>query len=298
MKLNEIKRLKKYFENCEEVLMAFVFGSQSKDVAIKASDWDIAVYFKPKNKNPLDLFHRKIEWEEQDSEYPEEDKVWGDLIDILQTDNVDLVILNRAAANIATAAIKGQPLVIKNYGLYLEFMLLITKEAEDYYDFVQDYYAISQRSLSLNPQDRERLIKTVDFMEKEMALYSYFSNLSKKVYEDEILKRHEVEKWLENIVVATIDISKIVVGSEKKLIPDTYREAVSKAIQILKLPNEFADNLARWVKLRNVITHEYLDIKWKKISNFIQGSEPYLQKFISATKKYIQIFPSPTVTKK
>ncbi len=285
---SKIKKLKKYFESREEILMAFVFGSQAKDVAVEVSDWDIAVYFKPKQDDHLDVrFHGEVEWEEQGREYPEEDKVWGDLIDILQTDNVDLVILNRIPANIAVSAIKGQPLVIKDYRLYLEFMLLITKEAEDYYDFVQDYYTISQRSLSLNPQDRERLIKTVDFMEKEIELYSYFSNFTKEEYEDEILKRHEVEKWLENIVVAAVDISKIIVGSEKKLIPDTYREAVSKAIQILKLSDELADNLARWVKLRNVITHEYLDIKWKKISNFIQNSNPYLQTFIDAVKKLL-----------
>ena len=82
--------------------------------------------------------HGIIEWEEQNREYPEEDKIWGDLIDILQTDNVDLIILNRAPANIAASALRGLPLVIKDYKLYLEFMLLVTREAEDYYNFVQN----------------------------------------------------------------------------------------------------------------------------------------------------------------
>ncbi len=285
----KIKRLKKYFENQEEVLMAFVFGSQAKDKCTKVSDWDIAIYFKPKEEDPLSSentkLHGIIEWEEQNREYPEEDKIWGDLIDILQTDNVDLIILNRTPANVAASALRGLPLAIKDRKLYLEFMLLITREAEDYYDFVQDYYAISQRSLSLSPQDQERLIKTIDFLEKEMELYSYFSNFTREEYENEILKRHEVEKWLENIIIAVVDISKIIVSSKKKLIPETYREAVSKSTQILKLPQELIGNFERWIKLRNIITHEYLDIKWKKISNFTQHSESYLQKFIAAVKK-------------
>ncbi len=88
-------------------------------------------------------------------------------------------------------------------------------------------------------------------------------------------------------MIAIVDISKIIMSSRKKLIPETYRESVVKASQILKLPNEFVGKFERWTKLRNIITHEYLDIKWKKISNFIQNSEPYLQKFISAVKNSI-----------
>ena len=120
-----------------------------------------------------------------------------------------------------------------------------------------------------------------------MGLYSYFLNFTQEEYGNKILKRHEVEKWLENIMIAVVDISKVIVSSRKKLIPETYRESVSKAVQILKLPNEFVDKFEPWIKLRNIITHEYLDIKWKKISNFIQNSEPYLQKFIAAVKSSI-----------
>ena len=194
----KIKTLKKYFENQKEILMAFVFGSQIKTKCTKMSDWDVAVYFRPKKEDPLSSentkLHGIIEWEEQNREYSEEDKVWGDLIDILQTDNVDLIILNRVPANIAASALRGLPLVIKDRKLYLEFMLLVTREAEKYYNFVLDYYAISQRSLSLTLQDKERLIKTIDFLEKEMGLYSYFSNFTQEEYGNKILKRHEVEK--------------------------------------------------------------------------------------------------------
>lgn len=287
-----IEKLKTYFEKRDDITMAFLFGSQAKEISGKISDWDIAVYFKPRQKNILDpantRLHGTIEWEEYGREYPAEDQVWNDCIEILETDNVDLIVLNRAPASIADSAIRGVPLTIKNPRIYLEFMLLITNIAEDYRNFVEDYYAISQRSFSLIPEDRERLIKTIDFLEKEMPLYSYFSNFNQKIYEDEILKRHEVEKWLENILMAVIDIAKILTGSEKRLIPDTYRKAVFEAIQLLNLPEDFIENFEKWVKLRNIIAHEYLDIKWNKISNFIQTSEPFFQEFIIKTKKFLK----------
>ena len=46
----------------------------------------------------------------------------------------------------------------------------------------------------------------------------------------------------------------------------------------------------RWIKLRNIVTNEYLDIKWKRISDFIKNSKPHLQKFINAVKGLLKRF--------
>lgn len=143
---NLVKRLKEYFEKREDVLMAFLFGSQAKRKAAKISDWDIAVYFKPLSPN-------HIEWED-DREYPQESKVWADLVEVLDTDDVDLVILNRAPAYTSASALQGLPLVIKDRRVYLEFMLIITREAEDYIRDSEDYAKIYWRSLSLSEPDK------------------------------------------------------------------------------------------------------------------------------------------------
>lgn len=68
------KELKEYFEKQEKVVMAFVFGSFAKGRAMRESDIDIAVYFKPKG--------RAIELEEERN-YPGENKIWEDVERIL-----------------------------------------------------------------------------------------------------------------------------------------------------------------------------------------------------------------------
>ena len=149
-----IAGLKKYFINKPDISAAFLFGSQVKNRAGKISDWDIAVYFVPEQ------WANEIEWEESGKVYPEENKIWDDLVDILRTDNVDLVVLNRAPANIAASAIsEGRALVIKDRKSFLDFLLVTMRQAEDYSDFVDTYYKISQRSSSLGPRDREKLKK-------------------------------------------------------------------------------------------------------------------------------------------
>ena len=224
----------------------------------------------------------------QQREYRQEDRVWSDCIEILKTDNVDLLVLNRVPASIAASAIQGTPLVIKDYGLWLKFMLIITREAEDYREFVNEYYAISRRSASISPQDEESLKRTISFFDEQMTLYAYFADLSEREYANNIHKRNDVERWIENIINAGIDMSKIILASEKKTIPDTYKNVIKHAAWALKLEEDFAENFEQWVKLRNVLAHEYLDIKWKRISGFIQNSESYFRAFIKAAQHYLE----------
>lgn len=134
--------MEKYFTGRPEVLISFLFGSQAKKQAGRISDWDIAVHFKPQESG-------SIEWEEAGRVYPKENEIWDDLVGILKTDNIDLVVLNRVPANIAAAAIsEGLPIVIKDRKVFLDFMLLTMRQAEDYTNFVDSYYEISQRYLA------------------------------------------------------------------------------------------------------------------------------------------------------
>lgn len=126
-----IKSLNDYFEKRDDVLMAFMFGSYAKATAHRESDVDIAVYFRPKTKY--------LEWEEFDVKYDAEDEIWLAIERLLKR-NVDLIVLNRARSSIAASAINGMPIIIKDRGLYLDFMLRITREAEDFRDTVEDYW--------------------------------------------------------------------------------------------------------------------------------------------------------------
>lgn len=126
-----LKRIKDYLFKRQEICMAFVFGSEASRSAGSESDLDIAVYFRPTRG--------EIEWESQ-TQYPEEDRIWLD-IEKLAGKDVDLLILNRAASTIADTVLReGKPLFIRDEKIYLDFLLRVSLEAEDYRDFVEDFY--------------------------------------------------------------------------------------------------------------------------------------------------------------
>jgi len=49
--------------------------------------------------------------------------------------------------------------------------------------------------------------------------------------------------------------------------------------------------LSRWVSLRNIISHEYLDIRWTSIQKFISESKPFYEDFFKKVKNYLKEHP-------
>jgi len=131
-----VEKLGNYFEKRDDILMAFLFGSWAKGHEGTESDIDIAVYFKPENNI--------LEWESTDSQYESEREIWLDIERIVEKD-VDLLVLNRAAATVADSALRGYPIIIKDRNLYMDFLLRITSEAIDFRQWAEGYWMLKEQ---------------------------------------------------------------------------------------------------------------------------------------------------------
>lgn len=140
----------------------------------------------------------------------------------------------------------------------------------------------------MEKETKFRLIKHIEFLENEMKDYDIFKTLSWKEYSDERSRRRDVERWIENIINSTIDIAKIILMSENKTIPDSYKETI-KALSILPDFQEGnTQEISKLAKLRNVITHEYLDIRWDSVRRFILKTKVLFDTFLKEIKAYIE----------
>ena len=123
MTYTDINTLKTYFASRKDVAFAFLFGSQARGTATKLSDIDMAVYFYPENRHPIEY--------EEEFYYKGEDEIWSEVERLIKKE-IELLVMNRGSASVAASAIRGIPLAINDWDLYLDFMEVITREAEDY----------------------------------------------------------------------------------------------------------------------------------------------------------------------
>ena len=138
--------------------------------------------------------------------------------------------------------------------------------------------------MKLRPEDRERLIRYVDFLETELSDFPKFSNVSWKLYQQDRDLRRNLERWIENIVNCSLDIAKVLLVVENREIPSTYREALRALGSMPYFSEEFGDAIAQWVSLRNILAHDYLDIRWKTIQRFTQTAGPLYQELTERIK--------------
>jgi len=147
---------------------------------------------------------------------------------------------------------------------------------------------IIKKGLHLRNEAKARLIKHITFLETERADYKKFKSLSWQEYNVDRDKRRNVERWIENIVNSSIDIAKIILTSENLSLPDTYKEIVNSLALVQGFDKENMAKLSEWVKFRNILVHEYLDIKWSFINRFIKEAEPLYKNFLEKVKEYIE----------
>jgi len=259
--------------------MAFLFGSRVRGKQRKTSDWDIGIYFKPVEYMEL----------ETDFEYPEEEKIWGELVEILQTDNIDLVILNRTSPDLVYNILRdGLPLKISDKKLYLNLLCKVSYEAMDWWKFVDEYYWISEKAKSISPENKAEILKYLRFLENEFSDIEIMKNITWQEYNQNSIKRRALERWIENLVMGCLDISKIILASEKKTIPQSYKETLKVFCTILGFSSEEVEEFSALAQYHNIVVHEYLDIRWKRMQKFISLVEKLFPAFLERVKEVIK----------
>ena len=266
----KIKLLKKYFEKEPSVILAFLFGSFAKGKEMEESDFDVAVYLKEKNKDSR------------------RDKIWFEISRIIKKD-VDLICLNDAPATLISNIFKtGIPLKIGDKKLYWELYLKISSEAEEFLEFVEDYWRIYKKAKSLESEEKIRILKRLQFLDSELKEIGEFKKLTFEEYLKNKSKRREVERWVENIINATIDIAKMILASEKKEMPKNYQEALFDFALFIGFNAKESEKFSKLADLRNILAHEYLDILYGKIQIFIEEFPKFSKRIFTFLEKYLK----------
>ncbi len=272
------KKLNDYFKNCKNVSFAYLFGSMVSGNIHSESDVDIGVYFTPRTK--------ELEYE-SDSEYENEDLIWLDLEKITGK-KTDMVVLNRAPSTLVYSVLQnGKKIFARDENLLSRLYLSISSLAEDFRYFVSDFLKIRERSHSLNEIDKDRLSRMIVFLEKEAEDFEKFKKIDQKIYTTDISVKRNIERWVENIVNLSIDIAKIILASEKKSIPETYRLIIENLGTVKDFNQNIATSLSNFSKMRNILAHEYLDIRFVQIKKFTEESEESYKYLIDFVKKFI-----------
>ena len=274
-----VKKLSDYFRHREDVNSAYLFGSVVKNQSHTESDVDIGVYFTPATG--------RLEYESE-NHYPGESEIWSDLERIVGR-HVDMVVLNRAASTLFSAVLEeGQVIFSRDNNLLTRLSGAISDLAEDFSYFISDFIKIKERSRSISPHDKIRLERVIDFIQDQMPDFKKFTDISQRDYERDISLKRNVERWAETLANASIDIAKVLIASKKRPMPQTYKSIMKELAFLDDFDENIATKLAKFSDMRNVLSHEYLDLRFAVIKEFVKEGEPLLTYLLKYVKNAIK----------
>lgn len=263
-----VARLRRAVEPYTAVTMAFLYGSAAAGRLREDSDIDVAIYFgRPEESvaergTSLDI--------EEPVEFDDEGPLWSDMEGALGR-NVEILVLNRAPATVCAQAVSaGKPILVRDEDLRRRYELAVTRLAEEFRATEEEFFRIKERSRSLAPPDRARLGRFLDFVGDELEDREGFRSLTLEEYRDNRGLRRNVERWAEMLINATIDIAKISLAAARRPAPQTYRQVLEELGSLEGFRDLPADP-ARLAKLRNLLAHEYLDLRFTELRRFIDS---------------------------
>jgi uncharacterized protein YutE (UPF0331/DUF86 family) len=144
----------------------------------------------------------------------------------------------------------------------------------------------------INNTQRTSIVKRIDFVETELEDLDDYKKLDFENYSQNRKTRRDVERLVENIANASIDIGKIILAGEDVELPETYKDIFIKLSEIRMIDKKLSEGLSDLVRLRNILAHQYLDIKWEMIKNFKDRGMDEVKTYLMIIKtKYLKEAP-------
>lgn len=259
------------------LVFGVLFGSAAAGQLRSDSDVDVALY--QASSGQLEI--------EVDRELDREAEIQVALERATQR-NVDLLTLNRAPATVCAAALlTGRPVLLRDGALYTRYLLAVTTVASDFLETESEFRAIRDRSRSLSAIDRSRLQRILDFMEMELQDRDQFRGVTLTSYQTDRNLRRNLDRWVEMLINAAIDVGKIVLGSDLRPVPYTYGQVLADLESTAHF-SDLAGRLKPLAALRNVLAHEYLELRFRRVASFVEAGAETISRLSRSTQAWLQ----------
>lgn len=137
--------------------------------------------------------------------------------------------------------------------------------------------------------DSLRKIKQLHvFIQQEMDIYiKILDSTDRKVYFSEQIIRKAIDKTLNDIILACIDLTTVFLRIKKRVVPKNYRDIILSSHEFV---GDLSYKIAPLIKCRNEAIHGYLKINWenvKVIKNAKDDILSYANKIVALAKNQI-----------
>jgi len=243
-----------------DVQAAYLFGSVLQDLGSRLSDLDIAVLPPPGLEDWLGYYS----------------DLYGDLCQLLQADNIDLVLLDQVPLPLQARVVLHGLRVLDGNGAAAWEERVLARHA-DLAGWRQENWNVTRRLVrqgaigEVNMIDRERVERFV-FLIRDAVRELQGLNLEEiglETYQADKRTRALSEHYLRIAMEATLDLGRHVIVKTGLGVPQEYREVGKILREEGLVPAHLGKQIEAMVGMRNVLVHLYWDVDYSLLHKTI-----------------------------
>lgn len=261
-----------------DVRVAYLFGSALQSHASRLSDLDLAILPPPGLPDYLGYYT----------------DVYGDLCQLFQADNIDLVFLNLAPLSLQTGVVCEGLCILDRERAELEESVLacyldLAGWRRENWDVTRELIRRGA-TREMNMIDKSRVERFI-FLVRDAVQELRALNLEKmglESYEADKHTRALSEHYMRIALEAILDLGRHVIVKTGLGVPQEYREVGRILREKGVVPAELGKKLETMAGLRNVLVHLYWDIDYALLYRVIAGERETFERCIEHILSYVQ----------
>lgn len=131
------------------------------------------------------------------------------------------------------------------------------------------------------------IVRRIEFARSELNDLAEYASMDYVAYGQDRVQRRNVERIVENIANSAFDIGKMILSTCDTPMPESYRGVFVRLGEIQLIDASLVESLIAISQLRNVLAHQYLDIKWDYIKRFIATDAKTLGRFLGVAEEWV-----------
>ena len=155
-------------------------------------------------------------------------------------------------------------------------------------EWARDLLRRAQRRRLEQGVDRDALSGRISALETYLAELQAFLTGSRDQFVREPSLHHLAERYLHLACESVLDVSHHVIADQGYRLPGSYKDAIDLLQQEGLLDADLAGRLKRWMGLRNLLVHLYLEIDHGRIYDAISEDLDDLHAFASRMARLLE----------
>jgi uncharacterized protein YutE (UPF0331/DUF86 family) len=136
--------------------------------------------------------------------------------------------------------------------------------------------------------DRQKLSTRLDALDGYLLELRSFQGAGREEFVREGALHHLAERYLELACACVLDIAQHVIADQGYRQALTYKDAIDVLREEGLLAPDLAERLRRWMGLRNLLVHLYLEIDHGEVYQFLQNDLGDLDEFARAMSRFLE----------